>query len=91
VIGNKDFMYPSNNTFHSHGGLIYLKIDPRDTTKCSRFAMKAMSSNFEGENNSQFWSTALVHHPFTLGSRVSIGVKRSKTFFFARLPLPSNV
>ncbi len=75
VIGNKDFMYLSNNTFHSHGGLIYLKIDLRDKTKCSRFARKAMSSNFEGENNSQFWSVALVHHPSTLGSRVSIGSK----------------
>jgi hypothetical protein len=43
----------SNNTFHPCGGLIYLKIDPRDKIEYSRFAKKVMYNNFEKEKNSQ--------------------------------------
>jgi hypothetical protein len=83
VIGNKDFLHILKNTFHPHGGLIYLKTDPRDKIECSRFARKIMYNNFEREKNSQLWSTTSVHHPSTLGLRVCTRVKRSKTLFFA--------
>jgi hypothetical protein len=34
-----------------HGGLIHLKINPRDKIECSRFARKVMYSNIEKEKN----------------------------------------
>jgi hypothetical protein len=46
----------TSSIFHFHGGLIHLKINPRDNTKCSKFTRKIMNSNFEGEKNSQLWS-----------------------------------
>jgi len=53
VIGNKDLLHLSNNTFHPCGGLICLKMDPRDKIEYSRFAKKVMYNNFEKEKNSQ--------------------------------------
>ncbi len=47
-----------NNIIHPHGGLIHLKTNPRDKTKCSRFVRNVMYSNFERGNNSQLWSIA---------------------------------
>jgi hypothetical protein len=78
-----DLLHLSNNIFHSHGGLIHLKTNPRDKTKCSRFARKLMYSKFEKEKNSQFRNTTLVHHPSTLGLGVHAKVKGSLTLFFA--------
>jgi hypothetical protein len=86
VIGNKDLLHLSNNTLHPRGGLIYLKIDPRDKTECSK---KVMYSNFEKEKNSQLWNTTLVHHPSMLGLGVYTRVKGSKALFFA--PLSSSI
>jgi hypothetical protein len=91
VIGNKDFLHLSNNTLHPHGGLIYLKIDPRDKTECSIFARKVMYSNFERKKKSQFWSIASVHHPSMLGPRACTWVKGSMTLFFTPSSFPSNV
>jgi hypothetical protein len=53
VIGIKDLLHLSNNTLHPLGGLIYLKIDPRDKIECSRFSKKVMYNNFEKKKNSQ--------------------------------------
>jgi len=42
----------TSSIFHPHGGLINLKTNPKENTKCSRFARKVMYSNFEKEKNS---------------------------------------
>jgi hypothetical protein len=83
VIRNRDLLHLFNNILHLHGGLMHLKIDPRNKIECLRFARKVMYSNFEKEKNSQLQSTTLVHHPSTLGPGVRTRVKGSKTFFFA--------
>jgi hypothetical protein len=77
------------NIFHPHGGLIHLKINPRDKIECSRFARKVIYNNFERKKNPQFCSTAAVHHPSTLGLKVYAWVKGSKILFFA--PLSSSI
>jgi len=78
VIRNMDLLHLSNNIFHPHGGLIHLKIDPRNKIERSRFARKVMYSNFERKENSQLESIALMHHPSTLGLGVHTRVKWSK-------------
>jgi hypothetical protein len=58
VLRNRDFLHLSNNILHPYGGLMHLKIDPRNKIECSRFTRKVMYSNFEREKNSQL----LEHH-----------------------------
>jgi hypothetical protein len=48
----------TSSILHPHGGLIYLKTNPRDKIECSRFARKVMYNNFEKENNLQLWNIA---------------------------------
>jgi len=92
VIGIKDLLHLSNNTLHPLGGLIYLKIDPRDKIECSRFSKKVMYNNFEKKKNSQLWNTASMHHPSMLG--LGVHTQRSngqRLFFLPHFPPPSNV
>jgi hypothetical protein len=56
VIGKHGISYiflTTSSIFHLHGGLINLKTNPRENTKCSRFARKVMYSNFEKEKKQQ--------------------------------------
>jgi hypothetical protein len=78
-----DLLHLFNNILHLHGGLIHLKIDPKDKIEFWRFAKKIMYNNFERKKNSQLSSIASMHHPSTLGPRVWARVKGPKTFFFA--------
>jgi hypothetical protein len=54
----REILLTTSSIFHPHGGLIHLKIDPRDKIECSKFARKVMYNNFEREGNSQLWSFA---------------------------------